>query len=330
MARSVFTITAPSDTARIDYQNHGQIVFTVTNVGGHPLRGRAKVVTQDPNQSAWLKIGGEAERDFAVNGTQQYTVTIDAKNGKPGKYSFRFDVVSVELPDEEYTQGPTTSFTVLEPPEKQKPSFPLWLIPVLAIIVLAVVGTGVWLFMRSSPTAEPTATATPTATAAAQVRVPNVGGGMALEEAQKQIRDLGLVATTQEAPSQDFQPGQVVKSEPGVNALVSPGATVKLIVAGKTTKVPGNIVGMTSVAAANALAGINLIAQFVGDGTATQLVPESTVSNTSPPVGTPVLERSTVELTIKGPRRRFTLGDLELGTTLFEHGRHRHETLIPH
>jgi beta-lactam-binding protein with PASTA domain len=325
MARSVFTITAPSDTARIDYQNHGQIVFTVTNVGGHPLRGRAKVVTQDPNQSAWLKIGGEAERDFAVNGTQQYTVTIDAKNGKPGKYSFRFDVVSVELPDEEYTQGPTTSFTVLEPPEKQKPSFPLWLIPVLAIIVLAVVGTGVWLFMRSSPTAEPTATATPTATAAAQVRVPNVGGGMALEEAQKQIRDLGLVPTTQEVPSQEFQPGQVIRSEPAVSAMVSPGAAVKLIVVGKTTTVPGNVVGMTSTAAANAVGGVHLISQFVGDGTAPQLDPQSQVSAASPAPGTLVLEGSTVQLTIKGPRRRFSIEELMSGTRIFEHTRRLHE-----
>jgi PASTA domain len=311
MARSVFTVTAPSDTARIDYQNLGQVVFTVTNSGGHPLRGRAKIVTQDPKHSAWLKIGGEAERDFAVNGTQQYTVTIDAKNGKPGKYSFRFDVVSVELPDEEYAQGPTISFTVLDPPVKQKPSFPLWLIPVLAIIVLAVVGVGVWLFMRS-PTHEPIATATPTATstAAAQVRVPNVGGGMALEEAQKQIRDLGLVATTQEVASQEFQPGQVIKSDPAVNALVSPGTTVKLIVAGKTTTVPGNLVGLTSMAAANAVGGVHLIAVFVGDGKANQLDPQSPVSAASPAPGTPVLEGSTVQLTIKGPRRLIPWNDL--------------------
>jgi hypothetical protein len=163
MARSIFTITAPSDTARIDYQGHGEVVFTVTNAAGGAVRGRAKVILKEPKQTGWIKINGEVERDFVVNGTQQFTVSVDVpKDCKPGKYSFRFDVASVALPDEEYTQGPTISFSALPPPAQQKPSFPLWIIPVLAVLVLSVGGVVVWLLVRpTKPEAPAQATSTP-------------------------------------------------------------------------------------------------------------------------------------------------------------------------
>src|SRR5215472_10484662 len=109
---SPFMITTHSDTARLDRNGHGEVVITVTNTAGSALRGRARCVPQALTQGGWMKVR-EPERDFAASSTQQFTVAIDlSKDCKPGKYSFRFDVVSVALPDEDYTQGPTISFSV--------------------------------------------------------------------------------------------------------------------------------------------------------------------------------------------------------------------------
>lgn len=304
MASSIFTITAPSDSVRLDYKNHGEVVFTVTNTSGRGVRGRAKVVPANPAQGGWIKIGGEPEREFAVSGTQQFTVAVDVpKDGKPGKYSFRFDAVSVELPDEEYTQGPTISFSALPPAAAQKPTFPLWLIPILAILVLAIGGGGLWLLLR--PTPAPGPSATPTPAPVSKVPVPNVGGGTAVEQAEKQIRDAGLVPTRQEQASQDFHKGQVIRTEPPAGTQVSPGDTVKLIVAGETKIVPSNLLTMSCPDAANAISGLGLIPDLVGDGSATKLDCSSAahVSACSPLPGQPVLAGNHVELKVPGPLR---------------------------
>jgi hypothetical protein len=306
MARSIFTITAPSDSMRLDSRNHGEVVLTVTNTSGRALRGRAKAVPQDPKQAGWIKIGGEAEREFAVSGTQQYTVSVDVpKDGKPGKYSFRFDAVSVELPDEEYTQGPNISFS-MQPPVVPTggPKIPLWLILLLVFVFLVIVSLGIWLIVRSSGSGggggQPTATP-----AAEKVTVPNVGGGTALDDAEKQIRDQGLTPSVEEQASKDFQKGQVIKTDPAAGSEVNPGSTVKLLVAGQTVVIPTNLVGMPCPNAANAVGGLGLIPDLVGDGRGTKLDCSSTalVSAVSPVGGQPVLAGSHVSLSIPGPRQ---------------------------
>lgn len=303
MAHSIFTITAPSDSVRLDSRNHGEVVFTVTNTSGRNLRGRGKVVPQDPKQSTWIKVGGEAEREFAVNGTQQFTVSVDVpKDGKPGKYSFRFDAVSVELPDEEYTQGPTISFAPQTPAAPAKSSFPLWLIPIIAIVVLALVGVGIWLLVRNG--GGPGPTPQPTESAAEKVTIPNVGGGMDADEAEKQLRDLGLVPKREEQASKDFQKGQVIKTEPPAGKDVDAGTTVRLFVAGQTVTIPTNLVGMPCPNAANTIGSLGLIPDLIGDGHATNLdcSASSLVSEVSPLGGQPVLAGSKVSITIPGPR----------------------------
>ncbi len=304
MAHSVFTITAPTDMVHLDYKNHGEVAFTVTNTSGRGLRGRGRIVPQNPAQAGWTKIGGEPERDFAVNGTQQFTVSVDVpKDVTPGKYSFRFDAVSVALPDEEYTQGPTIAFQV-QPLPTPKPSFPLWLIPILAILVLVIIGGGIWLIVPSKPPVEPSPKPT-VSPVANKVPVPNVGGGMAADAAEQQIRGAGLVPVRQEQASPDFHQGQVIKTEPSAGTLVNPGDTVRLIVAGNTKTIPSNLLSMSCPDAANAISGLGLIPDLVGDGTATQLncASSSRVSASSPLPGQAVLAGSHVRLTVPGPRR---------------------------
>ncbi|HEY6292471.1 MAG TPA: hypothetical protein VI455_13050, partial [Terriglobia bacterium] len=123
---SVFNITTASSTVQLDARGHGEIAFTVSNTSGRHLRGRAKLVPHDPGQRDWLMVAGEPERDFPVNGAQQVTVQVAVPVGsKEGRYTFRLDGVSVQNPDEDYTQGPTVAFAVAEQEVPRR--FPWWI-----------------------------------------------------------------------------------------------------------------------------------------------------------------------------------------------------------
>jgi len=141
-----FSITAATDTVRLDAQGRGSTTFTVSNRSGQLRRGRARLVTSDPGQASWLSVDGEAERNFTADGTQQYTVQVAPPPGSPaGRYTFGLDVVSVENPDEEWSQGPKVAFEVAPSPVK-KP-FPWWIVVVVAAVLL-VGGLIAWLMSR--------------------------------------------------------------------------------------------------------------------------------------------------------------------------------------
>jgi hypothetical protein len=144
MAR-VFDITAGSDAVRLDTKGQGDAAFTISNVSGRRVRGRAKVVPKDPSTAGWLSLAGDAERDFPAGGTHLFTAKVAVPpEGRPGTYPFRLDVISVDNPDEETTQGPTVAFTVAEAPPPAPKSHTTSLI-LAVILVLVVGGAAIWL-----------------------------------------------------------------------------------------------------------------------------------------------------------------------------------------
>ena|GEM_PF-1238574 len=150
-----FSITAASDSIRLDAQGRGSTTFTVSNRSGQARRGRARLVPSDAGQASWLSVDGEAERSFSPDGTQQYTVRVAPPPGAPvGRYTFGLDVISVENPDEEWSQGPKVAFEVAASQPAKKP-FPWWIVAVViaVLLVAAVIG---WLLSRGSKPAEPT------------------------------------------------------------------------------------------------------------------------------------------------------------------------------
>jgi hypothetical protein len=142
-----FSITAAADSIRLDAQGRGSTTFTVSNRSGQLRRGRARLVPSDPGQASWLSVDGEAERNFTADGTQQYTVRVSPLPGAPpGRYTFGLDVVSVENPDEEWSQGPKVAFEVGSSQPAKKP-FPWWIVVAIAVLlVAAVIG---WLVFRN-------------------------------------------------------------------------------------------------------------------------------------------------------------------------------------
>jgi hypothetical protein len=124
---SAFGITAASTTVPLDATRTGVASFTVTNETGRPIRARAGVTVTGapPPDPGWFTGPQPAERDLAIDGSDQLAVTIRVPDGVPGgEYRFRLDVVGVAVPDDDWAHGPEVAFTVPEPPPAPPPEPP--------------------------------------------------------------------------------------------------------------------------------------------------------------------------------------------------------------
>jgi hypothetical protein len=96
----------------------------------------------------WAVVSGGEERDFATDGTQQFTVRLQVPPGTPpGRYTFHLLVTNVANPDEQYAEGPTVSFTVPEPVPVTKKPFPWWIVALAAGVLI--IGGGVVAILAS-------------------------------------------------------------------------------------------------------------------------------------------------------------------------------------
>jgi len=278
MAR-VFDITAASDTVRLDGKGQGEIAFTASNVSGRALRGRAILVPQDPASKAWLSLSGDAERDFPPGGTQQFAVKVAAPAGsKTGKYNFRVDVVNVQNPDEDYTQGPTVVIPVtLAPPPP--PPFKWWILVVAAVVLAVIAGVVYWLL---SPKA----------------MVPSLAG-KTIVDANTLLTQAGLKLgdATSVLVTNATQVDQVLNQDPPAGQKARPNSAVNVEVGVAIVVVP-SIVGRSYKDAVEALHAQHLdIGQVTNTnrpGTTASLVLSST-----PPPGNSVKSHQTVDLVVQ-------------------------------
>lgn len=168
----LFDITTPSNTLRLDERRQAEATYSVANLSGRLLTGRALIVPDKPEAAAWITIDGESERVFPIAGAQQYTVRLNVpKNAPPGSYTFRLDALDVSLPDETLVRGPSITFEVPQPePEQRK--FPVGILIILLLVALLIIGGIIALAGRQpeptptpSPSPTPTTADTPTPTA---------------------------------------------------------------------------------------------------------------------------------------------------------------------
>ncbi|WP_224248384.1 COG1470 family protein [Hyalangium gracile] len=135
-----FDITAATESVNLSASGQGELAFTVSNALRAPVRARATVMMAGQAQREWASVSGGEERDFALDGTQQFTVKLQVPPGTPpGRYTFHLLVTNVANPDEQYADGPTVAFIVPEAAPPQKKPFPWWIV-VLAAGVLLIVG----------------------------------------------------------------------------------------------------------------------------------------------------------------------------------------------
>lgn len=206
---SLFAITTPTNTVDLGPDRRAEALFTVSNISDRPTRGRARVTAQNPAAAPWLTLEGEAERDFLAGGTEQVTVVIAAPSmAPPGSYVFRLDMVGVDNPDEDFTQGPGVTFDVAALPVPA--TFPWWVVVVGAVVLLAVIG-GIIAVVSG-----------------AKVAVPDVTG-LTRAEAEAALLKAGLkLGEVGSATSSSVPKNNVISSAPPAGDKVARGAAVSV------------------------------------------------------------------------------------------------------
>ena len=214
---SSFEITAATNSIRLDPNRSGQASFTVFNGRGRPAPGRANIVPLQNNTNGWYTLDGNRERDFDIALTSQYTVRVTVPPEIPaGSYSFRLDMVGVDNPDEDSTQGPVVTFEVPEPAVKK----PIpWKIPAIIVALVLVVIVAAVGFILKDGGSNPGL-------------IPEVVAGSSIAEATAILTKAGFVVAdeTQEQFSGEVARGMVTGTDPPVGSEAAHGATVTLLI----------------------------------------------------------------------------------------------------
>lgn len=222
---NLFAITTSTNTVILGVDRRGQASFTVTNISGAFNRGRARLAPQNPVSAPWLSIQGETERDFPTATTQQFTVAV-AVPGKapPGKYVFRLDMVGVNNPDEDFSQGPGVTFEVTVVPV---PKFPWWIVVVAVVVLLAIAGAVTAIILTR------------------KVAIPDVSG-MTQAAAERLLQADGFtLGEVQHSFSGAVPKDIVIGTDPPVGEKVSPGSAVVIVVSAGPQATPTPTVTLT-------------------------------------------------------------------------------------
>ena len=214
---TLFHITPASTTISLDSSRKGRATFTVTNASGLQMQARANVVALDPNTRGWFRLAEDPEHSFGAGDTTQYTVQIDVPARAPaGRVSFRLDVVGVENPDEDYTEGPPVQVVVPETPEESRP-FPWWILAVAGGVLLIGIILAIVLWPR-------------------QATVPYVRG-LPEAAAWATIQAARLEPVVDEVPN-PAPIGQAIATTPEADTRLRRGSEVNLIVSAGQTATP--------------------------------------------------------------------------------------------
>lgn len=144
-----FAITTARNDVQLNDARQGSVTFTVSNQLNRPIFGRARVAPVGSTEARWLTLSGEEERNFQVSDTRQFTVEINVPpEAPPGQYLLRLDMIGVENPDEQYSEGPAVSFVV---PEEEKKPFPWWIVAVAGGLVLLIIAVVAVILLSGGP-----------------------------------------------------------------------------------------------------------------------------------------------------------------------------------
>jgi len=232
---NLFQINLPEgmSTVKLDSQGRATVQYTVKNVSQRPIDGRAVLVSlpqvTPPSgviEKGWVKIDGKTDRHFDVDKEETFSVRIVVpSSGAAGNYTFRLDTVWVDQTDQGDT-GRAVAFTVAAPDEKTS-HFPLWLIPVLLLVVIGI-GVGLWLALRDGGD-----------------KVPDLVG-KTVSDADAELKAAGftLDSNVPTAQSKPEDSGKIVSQIPASGQKASKGQTVQVTLGAEMVSVP-QLIGHT-------------------------------------------------------------------------------------
>jgi beta-lactam-binding protein with PASTA domain len=285
----LFAITAASDQIAANSDGIAEASFTVTNTADHSVRVLFKVRPLQGVKSEWLTIVGGPERDLGGKKTEHVSVKATLPPGSPpGTFTFRLDVVSVENPDDDYTEGPIIALKI-GPPVVVKP-FPWWKL-IAACVALVVIAVAAWLLIPRT------------------VEVP-VLAELSLEEAEKLITEKGLVSEIVSRNVELVEKETVLKQDPE-KGQVRRGSTIKLTVGipPEPFDMPDYVTSGTNINDAEEFLKTKLV--FLETlHQETRDTPRGIIVEQSIPAGTRVELGETLTLTVAAPLTPFDLPDL--------------------
>jgi len=288
-----FEITPPEGLSevKLDSSGRAKVQYTVKNVSGIKRDGRAVLVSVPSAPGAveknWVKIDGPTDKSFEAGQSQTFVVNIVVPQKSPaGSYKFRLDTVLVAKPDEGDQSSPLT-FNVTEgaAPKPFK-----WWIPVAAVVVLALIGVGVWLALRNK---------TPEPPPSAGITVPDLKG-LSLQDATTTLTNAGLVIDPNANPSKDVVEassdlvGKVAQQTPAAGDKADQGSQVQVKFGFVSVEVPD----VTTLSLHDAQ--MRLLDHGLQPGTVKTITTTGaggTVLSQSPAAGTKVATNSKVDLT---------------------------------
>ena len=140
------------------------------------------------------------------------------------------DTSSNELPAEFaflFGDDPQTAPPLVQPEEfRPEPKRVVAIVGIVALVFGAIAGMGLWVATLKPVNLFPTSTVT----------VPELKGET-YEAAEKELKDLGLYPTKVEESSGLVKTGKVIRTEPGKETVIEPGALVQVFVSTGKTKV---------------------------------------------------------------------------------------------
>lgn len=281
----IFDVTSAEDHVQLNADGKGEATFTVTNGSSGSIRAQIRLRPLEETKSEWLNLAGETDHDFAPGGTQQVVVKVQAPAATPaGKYSFRIDVIPVDNPDEDYSEGPAVTLRIGLPPKPARP-FP-WLALVAVSAGLVTMSGLVYLIIPK------------------KVDVPKVTN-MRFADAEKVIRDAGLTVERVVREDAGGDDEKIIDQDPK-EGKIKKGGIIKVIVAVPVKFDVPNLTGKSFEEASREIAGMGLIAEKIVEEYPG--VQEELVVDQEPKEGK-IKKGGVIKLTVMVPMPPFRLPD---------------------
>jgi hypothetical protein len=162
-------ITTPVTEIALNEQRAGELTFTVSNATTASIRGESVIIPGPGAQLEWFTVDRPV-RTYQRGQADQVSVAVAVPaDAPPGSYSFLLrTLLGGGVPEEDFDDSPSVSFTVPEPPAPPPPPppkkpFPWWILLVIGGIVLAVIVIGAIVFVVTRPPeASPSPSPSPT------------------------------------------------------------------------------------------------------------------------------------------------------------------------
>ena len=284
----IFEITAsPEKTVALGTDGTGEVAFTVTNVSGAPVKGRAVFGPEKSTALQWLKLIGEPERLIQPRLSDTFVVKVAVPPGtKVGDYSFRLDAISVARPDEDSTEGPTIAIPVALAAPPPRP-FPWWIL-VAAALAIGALSVAALKLIPGKPT--PVVNANVTAPDLSKQNL--VDGEVLLTAGKLKLGTVDYVVS--DVSNVDL----ILKQSPAPRAEVPSGSSVDVQVGVAIVAVP-HLKGLTLPDAQKALTGAHLDPGEITPANPPGVRTPGQVLDSSPPEGNLVQSHQKVALTVQ-------------------------------